>query len=71
MEDPPTRRAIELAVKFHPLATHLFAPNNWTQKGEPKGGIRQAIVLAANFNVPVFNLGTPSVLEDVQTFLHS
>jgi hypothetical protein len=38
----------------------------WTPRGEPKGGTRQAIVLAQYFNVPVFNLGNPQVLEEVQ-----
>jgi hypothetical protein len=43
----------------------------WTQKGEPRGGTRQAIVLEASFNIPVFNLGTPNVLEGVQSYLQS
>ena len=38
----------------------------WTPGGEPKGGARQAIVLAQHFNVPVFNLGNPQVLEEVR-----
>ena len=38
----------------------------WTRKDEPKSGTRQAIVLAAAFNIPVFNLGVPSVVEGTE-----
>ena len=97
------RRAIELALKIHPLGALLLAPSTkmqtilklmtrnsqqvlgktvteenksrflicWTRKDEPKGGTRQAIVLAAAFNIPVFNLGVPSVVEGVRRYLQS
>ena len=101
IQDPSAKRAVELAVQFHPLKNQLLAPTHkmrtilklmarnsqqvlgetvseenksafvicWTPKGELKGGTRQAILLAQHFHIPVFNLGNPQILEQVQAAL--
>lgn len=44
----------------------------WTEGGIMKGGTRTAVVLALEFNIPVFNLGAAvATFEDLVKFLES
>lgn len=41
----------------------------WTPKGEVTGGTGQALRIANEYNIPIFNLGNTKVLKSVQMYL--
>lgn len=53
---------------FQILGEELKTPSSfvicWTEDGKPKGGTAQAIRVATHYNIPIFNLGSPSGLDD-------
>ncbi len=76
---PAWHRCSDFAKKAHArnvlqvFGERLDEPSSmlvcWTEGGVPKGGTRTAILLAEQAGVPVFNLGSPQIEQQVRQWV--